>query len=239
VDEPDLNTLTDDQYSDLLTSQVHPKYRDQHTWDLLTSPEHIERTRAVLTNMHQRTAATLHRKKSEREAFEQECRARGAAGKSAWFESQPQYEASRRRTALFHQKVQQAISDLGKIQKKHNRATTEQSVTASRNTLRQLAMAVQRHQALHAKAGTIAEQHDYELWQLLDRLTVPIGPHQEPTSLRTMLDFYWTDVDVPSAADEARAQAERSMRRAPGGRSAQFSGVPRARHVGNEKPLAE
>jgi hypothetical protein len=169
--------------------------------------------------------------------FEQECRARGAAGKAAWFESRPAYEDSRRKAAAFHQKVQQAISELGKIQKTQNRADNHKNINEARETLRKLAVAVQRHQAMHAKSGTIAGQEDYELWQLLDRLTVPYGRNQEPTSLRTMLDFYWTDVEPTTAADEDRASAERTMRQAPGGRSSQYAGVPRARHVGSEKPL--
>lgn len=237
MDAADFSTLTDDQYSDLLTHQAHPRFRDPAVWDALTSPENIERTRAVLVQMHQRTANALGRKKSEREAFEQECRARGAAGKAAWFESQPAYENTRRKMAGFHQRIQQAISDVGKIQKDHNRAGSHLVSNAARETLRQLAVAVQRHQAQHAKAGSIAEQQDYELWQLLDRLTVPCGPNHEPTSLRTMLDFYWTDVEQTTAAGDARAVAERSMRQAPAGRSSQYAGVPRARHVGSEKPL--
>lgn len=238
MDAPDLTTLTDDQYSDLLTGQVHPKFRDPDVWNTLTSPENIERTRTVLVHIHQRTAITLGRKKAERDAFEQECRARGAAGKAEWFQSRPAYEASRRKTAAFHQKVQQAISEVGKIQRTHNRATSHQSSNASRDTLRLLAIAVQQHQAVHAKAGSIAGQEDYELWQLLDRLTVPCGPNQEATTLRTMLDFYWTDVDVVDQSEEARSAAERTMRQAPAGRSSQYTGVPRARHVGNQKPLA-
>jgi hypothetical protein len=237
VDAADFSTLTDDQYSDLLSGQVHPKFRDPDVWSAITSPENIERTRAVLMNMHQRTANTLGRKKSERDVFEQECRARGAAGKAEWFESRPAYEDSRRKAAAFHQKVQQAISELGKIQKTQNRADNHKNINEARETLRKLAVAVQRHQAMHAKSGTIAGQEDYELWQLLDRLTVPYGRNQEPTSLRTMLDFYWTDVEPTTAAEEDRASAERTMRQAPGGRSSQYAGVPRARHVGSEKPL--
>jgi hypothetical protein len=237
VDAADFSTLTDDQYSDLLSGQVHPKFRDPDVWNAITSPENIERTRAVLMNMHQRTANTLGRKKSERDVFEQECRARGAAGKAEWFESRPAYEDSRRKAAAFHQKVQQAISELGKIQKTQNRADNHKNINEARETLRKLAVAVQRHQAMHAKSGTIAGQEDYELWQLLDRLTVPYGRNQEPTSLRTMLDFYWTDVEPTTAAEEDRASAERTMRQAPGGRSSQYAGVPRARHVGSEKPL--
>lgn len=237
MDAADFSTLTDDQYSDLLSGQVHPRFRDPDVWEAITSPENIERTRTVLAHIHQRTATTLGRKKSERDAFEQECRARGEAGKAEWFESRPAYEDSRRKTAAFHQKVQQAMSEVGKIQKSHNRAGSHQVSNAARVTLRKLAVAVQRHQAMHAKSGTIAGQEDYELWQLLDRLTVPYGPNQEPTSLRTMLDFYWTDVEPTTSADEDRAVAERAMRQAPAGRSGQFAGMPRARHVGSDKPL--
>lgn len=238
MDAPDFSALTDEQYSDLLSGQVHPKFRNPDVWAALTSLEHIERTRAVLVDIHQRTANTLHRKKSERDAFEQECRARGAAGKRAWFETRPAWEDSRRKTAAFHQKVQQAISEVSKIQKANNRATSHLVSNAGRDTLRQLAVAVQRHQAAHARSGEIAGQEDYELWQALDRLTVPCGPEQEPTSLRTMLDFFWADVTPVSGGEAARSAAEKTMRQAPAGRSARFNGMPKARHVGNEKGLA-
>lgn len=237
MDAADFSALTDDQYSDILSGQVHPKFRDPAVWSALTSPGNFERTRTVLVNIHQRTENTLRRKKSERDAFEQECRARGAAGKAAWFESRPAYEDSRRKTAAFHQKVLAAISELGKLSKDRNRADNHKNINEARETLRKMAVQVQRHQAMHAKSGTIAGQEDYELWQLLDRLTVPYGPNREPTSLRTMLDFYWTDVEPTTPSSEERAAAERTMRQAPAGRSAQYAGVPRARHVGSDKPL--
>jgi hypothetical protein len=239
VDAPDLSALDDRQYEQIVVAHAHPKHRDPETWALLTSPQYSERTRAALTNVHQRTAATLRRRKTEREAFEQECRARGSAGKEEWFASRPEYERWRRGTAGFHQMIQSAISELGKLQRRQNhQAASQQAGQAAREALRKLSIAVQRHQAVHAKTGTIAAQEDYELWQLLDRLTVPCGPNQEPTTLRMMLDFYWTDVDVVDDAAESRAAAERTMRQAPAGQAAQFSGVPKARHVGNAKPLA-
>jgi hypothetical protein len=239
VDAPDLTTLDDRQYEQLAVANAHPRSRVPETWALLSSPENIDRTRTALTHVHQRTANTLRRRKSEREAFEQECRARGQAGKQDWFSSRPEYERWRRGTASFHQMIQAAISELSKTARRHNhRAVTQQSSQAARDTLRRLSLAVRNHQAAHAKAGTIAEQPDYELWQLLDRLTVPCGPDQEPTTLRTMLDFYWTDVDVVDDGETSRAAAERTMRQAPGGQASQFSGVPKARHVGNSKPLA-
>lgn len=239
MDAPDLTTLDDREYEQLAIQHAHPRHRDPDTWALLTNPRHLERTRAALTNVHQRTAATLRRRKTERDAFQQECHARGEAGKKEWFATRTDYERWRRGTAGFHQMVQSAISELNKAQRIQNhRATTQQSAQAAREALRKLAVAVQRHQALHAKSGTLAGQEDYELWQLLDQLTVPCGPDQEPHTLRTMLDFYWTDVETVTDADAERAAAERVMRRAPAGRSAEYTGVPRARHVGNEKRLA-
>ncbi|WP_032761153.1 hypothetical protein [Streptomyces alboviridis] len=239
MDAPDLTTLDDRQYEQLAVGHAHPRYRDADTWNLLTSPQHIERTRAVLANVHQRTAATLRRRKTERDTFQQECHARGEDGKKEWFATRPEYERWRRGTAGFHQMIQQAISELGKLQRQHNhKAMTQQGTQAAREALRRLSIAVQRHQAAHAKTGTIAAQEDYELWQLLDRLTVPCGPAQEQTSLRTMLDFYWTDVDMVTDAEADRARVESTMRGAPAGRSARYAGVPRARHVGNEKDLA-
>ncbi|MFE1451971.1 hypothetical protein [Streptomyces olivaceoviridis] len=239
MDAPDLSELDDEQYEDLAITQAHPGSRDPEIWSQLSSPEHIERTRAVLANVHARTAAALRRRKTEREAFQQECHARGEAGKKEWFATRAEYEKWRRGAAGFHQMVQSAISDLGKAQRNHNRkALTQRSSQEAREALRKLSIAVQRHQAQHAKAGSIAEQQDYELWQLLDRLTVPCGPDQEPTTLRTMLDFYWTDVDVADEAEERRRAAEKVMQQAPAGRSARFTGNPRARHIGNEKGLA-
>ncbi|MFD9249605.1 hypothetical protein [Streptomyces bottropensis] len=238
MDAPDLSALDDRQYEQFVVAHAHPKHRDPDQWELLTSPQYIEQTRTALNNVHQRTAATLRRRKTEREAFEQECRARGEAGKQEWFASRPEYEKWRRGTAGFHQMIQAAISELGKTQRRQNhRTATQQGAQAAREALRKLSIAVQKHQAAHARSGQIAGQEDYELWQLLDRLTVPCGPDQDPTSLRTMLDFYWTDVDVVQDEDEARAAAEKTMRKAPAGRSAQYAGVPRARHVGNDKGL--
>ena len=233
-----LADLDDTEYEQLAVDNANPKMRDPKAWQALTAPQNIDRTREILNRVHQRAGNSMRRKKAEREEFHQQFHARGLEGKAEWFATMPEYETWRRRAAYFHQTMQAALSELGKIQRKQNRAVTQQGGQEARETLRKLSIAGQRHQAIHARSGQIAGQEDYELWQLLDRLTVPCGPNQEPTSLRTMLDFYWTDVDVVSDQEQARQAAERTMRQAPGGQAAQFSGMPRARHVGNEKPLA-
>ena len=239
MDAPDLSSLDDEQYAELVTGNINPRTRDAAVWEALTSPDYLERTRATLTSVNHRAASAMRRRKTEREAFHQECLRRGEAGKQEWFNTRPEYEEWRRKAAFFHQTVLTAISELTKLTRDRNRASNRRNHDESRETLRKLAAAVNRHQAMHAKSGQIAGQEDYGLWQLLDRLTVPCGPNQEPTTLRTMLDFYWTDVDVATEDGENRAAAERVMRQAPAGRSAPFSGVPRARHVGNGKELTE
>lgn len=241
MDAPDpftLADLDDATYEQLAVDNANPKMRDPDAWNALTSPQHIERTRELLNRVHQRAGNSMRRKKAEREEFHQQCHERGAEGKAEWFATLPEYEAWRRRAAYFHQTMQAALSELGKLHRTQNRAANKQGGQEARETLRKLSVAVQRHQAVHAKSGQIAGQEDYELWQLLDRLTVPCGPDQEPTSLRTMLDFYWTDVTPVTDQDVERSEAEHAMRQAPAGKAAQFAGVPRARHVGSQKPLA-
>ncbi|MFG2540638.1 hypothetical protein ACGFU4_35910 [Streptomyces sp. NPDC048511] len=238
MDAADLAQLSDGELEELLTANIHPPRRDAEAWAAIIHPDNLPRARQLLVNIHERTASVLRRRKTERDAFRAECFARGAAGKADWFGSQAEYDAARRRTANFHQRVQRAISELGKEQRNVNRAQSIDVVNEARETLRRLSVAVQRHQAAHARGGGIAEQSDYELWQLLDRLTVPTGPDQSPTTLRTMLDIYWTDVSPITAEGEQREQAERLMRRAPAGQAAAFSGVPRARHVDNGKRLS-
>ncbi|MGI5353855.1 hypothetical protein ACQI4E_00835 [Streptomyces sp. CA-252508] len=238
MDAQQIAHLDDKQYEQLIVSNAHPPVRDPEIWAALTHPDNLARTRELMVHMHQRTGNTLRNRKAERDIFHRECIARGEAGRKAWLDSRAEYESWRRRAANFHQCIQQAIGELGKVQRTVNRQQTLQVGENYREMLRQLACAVHHHQATHAKAGGIADQADYELWRVLDRMTVPVGRDQEQVTLRTMLDIYWTDVTPVDEVQERRAEAERTMRAAPGGKSARYGGVPQARHVHNDKKLA-
>ncbi|MEU5109668.1 hypothetical protein AB0H07_46800 [Streptomyces sp. NPDC021354] len=238
MDAHQLSALDDAEYEQIAKENAHPPARDPEVWAALTHPINIARTREAYTGMLERTAVTLRNRKVERDAFQQECFARGEAGKQEWFASRTEYDRWRRRAGNFHQTMQKAIADVGRAQKTINRSVNHQLAQHHRERLRELATAISRHQAQHARSGAIAEQCDYELWRLLDQLTIPLGPADEPTTLRTMLDIYWPDVEPVSAQRAAEEQAETAMRQAPGGRSAHYSGVPRARHVNNGKRLA-
>lgn len=238
MDAPDLSTLDDDAYEKLAVQHAHTTTRDDTVWALLTHPDHLPRTRDILLNAANRTANAMRRKKTERDAFHLECLARGTDGKREWFATRPEYESWRKRAGSFHQTMLQTVSDLGKLQKKANRDSNSNRAQQHRDVIRKLAVAVHRHQAMHMRSGEQPRQEDYELWQLLEKLTVPYGPDQEPTTLRSMLDFCWMDVTPVDPGEERRALLEQTMRDAPSGRSSQYTGVPRARHVGGGKDLA-
>lgn len=238
MDAHTLAQLDDDAYNQTVNECIHTKTADPEVWAALTSPELLDRTHQSLTNVFQRVSTQIRLARTKRDEFRQECFRRGDAGKKDWFESLPDYESWRNRAGNFQAAVQARLSEVGKIRKNVNRAMNRQNHDRSRNALRELATAVRKHQAAHAKAGGIAQQCDYELWRLLDEVTVPMGPEGEPTSLRTMLDFYWVDVETVTAGDEGRAAAETVMRSAPAGQSSRFAGMPRARHVGNDKALS-
>lgn len=238
MDAGRLSRLDDAVYEQLVLDNAHPPARDPEVWAALIDPALIDRTRDALNALFQRSSSVLRKRREERERFRLECFARGPAGKQEWFASKREYDAWRHRAANFSRTVQNALSEINKAKKELNRSMNHQVAQNHRDRLRDLACAVHRHQAAHARSGGIADQADYELWRTLDRITVPIGPANEPTSLRTMLDIYWSEVSPVDESEERRARAERAMRAAPAGQAARFSGVPKARHVGNGKHLA-
>ncbi|MFJ2643827.1 hypothetical protein [Streptomyces sp. NPDC087511] len=230
VDAQDLAQLEDKEFEQMLTSNIHPPTRDARTWAAIIHPDNLPRARKILTHVHERTASVLRRRKTEREEFRIECFARGEAGKREWFATRADFESLRRRTANFHQRVQRAITELGQEQRNVNRAQSHNAGQQSRETLRELAVAVQRHQAVHARNGGGAEQVDHELWQHLDRLTVPTGPGQHPTTLRTMLSIYWTDTHPLDDDPGPRTRTEQVTRSTP----AAHPSVPQARRADDQ-----
>ncbi|MEU2391408.1 hypothetical protein [Streptomyces sp. NPDC007369] len=238
MDARDVADLEDKEYEDLIVANAHPPARNPEVWTALTHPDNLARTYDVITNVHQRAGNVLRKRKAERDLFQTECFARGEEGKREWFATRAEYESWRKRAANFHQMIQRAISELGRVKRSVNRSANHRVAQEQRETLRMLALAVHRHQAAHAREGGVAAQSDYELWRMLDRLTVPVGADSEQVTLRTMLDIYWSDVRPVDEGEGRRAEAELAMRSAPAGKSGRYGGVPRARHVHNGKELA-
>lgn len=238
MDVQELADLEDSQFESVIIANAHPPNRDPEVWAALTDPNLIDRTRDTLTTLYQRNMGGIIKRRDEHEAFRRECRALGRSGWKSLAAAQAEYEERRRRATNFGRTMQNALAVVKETRRNINRATNHQTAQDMRERLRELAQALQKHQVAHARIGGVAEQHDYELWQALDRIRVPLGPDSKMVSLRSMLDVYWTDVQPVSDEESRRTQAERVMRSAPAGQSAMFSGVPRARHVHNDKGLA-
>lgn len=227
--------MNDQEFGEVITRCTHVRTTDPDEWAALTSPALIARTRDALAHMYQRVSTQIRNAKAKREDFRQECFKRGDAGKTEWFATLPEYERWRNRAGNFQAAVQARLSETGKILKNANRASNHLNHDRSRNALRLLATAVQKHQAAHARAGGIAEQCDYELWRELEQITIECD--EQDTTLRTMLDVYWFDVTPVTAAQQSAQQAEALMKAAPAGQSSRFSGTPRARHVDSDRKL--
>ncbi|MEV4194851.1 hypothetical protein [Streptomyces toxytricini] len=201
MDARDIAALEDKEYEDLIVANAHPPARNPEVWAALTHPDNLARTYDIITNVHQRTGNVLRKRKAERDLFQAQCFARGEEGKREWFATRAEYESWRKRAANFHQMIQRAISELGKVQRSVNRSANHRVAQEQRETLRRLALAVHRHQAAHAREGAAAGPSDHELWRMLDALTVPVGAEQEQVPLRTMLDIYWSEArpaEVPN-----------------------------------------
>lgn len=238
MDAQQIAALSDDDYNKLVNANIHQRERDTAAWRILLSPEFVIRTHDQLNVTYQRVIGALRKRKAGRDVFQSECFKRGDAGKREWFETRPEYEEWRRRAVNFHRAVQDAMAEINKARKEANILQNDQVSHRHREALRELAVAVRDHQAEHARAGGVAEQPDYELWQALDRVTVPCGPGGRPVSLRSMLDVYWYEVEPETAVGRAQDGAERLMRSAPAGRSSRYGGIPEARHVHNDKTIA-
>lgn len=234
MDIQELADLDDEQFAEVVRLCIHVKTADPQVWEALTSAEMVERTRLTLATVFQRVSGQIRHRKAKREEFRQECFRKGPEGKTEWFATMPEFDDWRNRAGNFCAAVQARIAEANRIQKKINRSNNHLNMDHTRNVLRLLAVAVQKHQAAHARAGGIAEQCDYELWKTLEALSIPVRGGS--ASLRAMLDVVWFDVDPVTAEGAETEMNEQMMRAAPASRS--FTGVPRARHVGSERKLA-
>lgn len=237
MDSNEITHLNDDELRRLILRHVHYTVGDPAVWTALREPENVVRTREALRSIVNGLGTRMTRMRADRDAYHAECFARGGEGKREWFTSKEAYENERGRLGSLHKALQSRLAEVREAQKDVNRQNSIDVSQQAREALRQLSIAVQKHQAAHARSGTIAEQCDYELWQLLNRLTVPVGPQNEQLSLRAMLDFYWTDVEAVSGRQAALEELEGAVRSVPVGGAASFGGSSRAQRVGSDRRL--
>lgn len=209
----ELSQLSDGNFSEVVGRQVLPNATDQEILAALLSEELIVRTHAALNALANRVAGHVKRINIAREEFRTKCMARGNQGRMEWHNTKFAFEQSKQGKVHYLKCVQGRLSQANRQLRDYNRARNHENIDHTRNTVRLLAIAIQRHQAAHVRTGGIAEQADYELWQLLDHLTLMF--HEKETPLRRMVDMVWTEVFPVTDQQRATEAAREALRRRP------------------------
>jgi hypothetical protein len=234
MDATSISQLDDPAFRELITTNIHTADDTKAIWEQLMAREVADRTIEILRDLRIQTEASMSRKRRELDEFQADCLLRGKRGRQDWLAEKRQFDDWKRRANNFRRMVEGRQIQVRTRMKfgYEERARADQG---ARDALAKLCLQIQRHQAACASSGRRAEQADYELWALLDELTIPLT-EGGAVSLEYMLRTYW----MQTARDKnaGRRAKERLMKQAPAGRSATFEGAPKARHLGSGKPLA-
>lgn len=246
LDAAELSSVSDQALKELVRKHLHPLRGDPEVWEALFAPDAIERTYEILTGMLDSAESAARKRNVELQAVRIACLDRGRQGTTEWLHADALHQQWKSKNGGFTQLVQRRLSELRKARGRNRHAGKEERAVAHaivmerdryRTIIRDLTRAIHLHQARTAAGSRSAEQYDYDLWRLLDGIEMPVGPGSTAT-LRDVLRTYWFDTSPATVADGERGRAERLMQQAPGGRSAHFEGVPKARRVNEPRNLA-
>lgn len=249
--------LSDERFREFVEKHLNPHTGDPAAWDALYSRDLMPRTTGVLQDMWEKVTTTLGVKKVEADAFHLESVERGT--KQDWFAYRLEYTEWRRRAVAFQLMVQRRLAGAkearrawGKAQQarqeqriaergpdyKDRLARTRAAKEECETTLRLLALKIREHQALATLSGRMPEQHDYDLWRLLDEIMLTVGKNGELAPMRKVMEAYWLDTSEATVAEGQRGQAERMMKQAPAGKSPRYEGIAKVRRIDEPKRLA-
>ena len=235
MDATSINQLDDPAFRELITTNIHTADDTKTVWEQLADRRVADRTIETLRDLRLQTEGSMSRKRRELAELQAECLLRGRRGRQDWLAAKREFDDWKRRANNFRRMVEARQIQVRTRMKfgYEERARVDQG---ARDALAKLCLQIQRHQAACAVSGRRAEQADYELWALLEELTIPLT-EGGAASLEYMLRTYWT----PTSRDKnaGRRTNERLMKQAPAGRSATFEGHPKARNVGSDKTLAD
>ncbi|MFF7837563.1 hypothetical protein ACFZC6_01815 [Streptomyces ossamyceticus] len=248
--------LGDERFKELVTKHLARSDGDPALWEVLLGETLINRTTETLKDMFEVACAAAAKRANERNEIRVACLERGPSGRTEWLHSDAKYQLWKSRNSHFKKLVQTRLTEArearrdhvlsGRAVKKTNRddrlVAHARQMTDERNhhvgVIREFARMVQRHQAMTAASGRMPEQHDYDLWRLLDELSMPDGAERDLIPLRQMLQAFWYDTTPATLAEGVRGQTERMMRQAPAGRSPRYEGTPKVRRIDEPKRLA-
>ncbi|OBK38581.1 hypothetical protein A5658_03410 [Mycobacterium sp. 1245111.1] len=162
--------LDDDGFEQLVLANISPRNRDAHVWAALLTPNSIARTHATLVAAVQRNASAM------------------AARRQDPGSDNPTYRQWRHRAQNFARIAQAALSEINAERRTLEAAADKSSARRYREQLRHLASEIACHQQRSDIAGINPEDHDHQLWNVLDTISIPHGPESTPTTLRDLLD---------------------------------------------------
>jgi len=244
-DQVKLLSLDAEFLAALIRQHLHVQDGDPDLWKLLASEAIRGRTAAALKGILRDVREEIKKKAMEHQALRIRLLKQGGYGRRAWDKADAEHQAWKTRRGEFLIAVEHRLGSI----KDPDEGTREQMLARRarrlsanearyRDAVQALAVRIHQHQALTARSSREPEQHDYDLWRLLDELTVPLGDDNAPVPLRRMLRAYWFETTPATVREGETRTAERMMRQAPAGRSQRYGGTPKARHIGNPGSLA-
>jgi hypothetical protein len=162
--------LDDDAFERLVLANISPRNRNARVWAALLAPNSIARTHATLVAAVQRNASAMGARRADL----------GSDG--------PTYRQWRHRAQSFARIAQAALSEINAERRALETAADKNSARRYREQLRHLASEIACHQQRSDTAGINPEDHDHQLWNVLDTISIPHGPESTPTTLRDLLD---------------------------------------------------
>ncbi|PKV95522.1 hypothetical protein ATK30_6444 [Amycolatopsis echigonensis] len=184
-----LTQLSDEQLEELVLANLGPDAAG--LWESLIAPPLLGRVRAILVATQHRIDNDLRTRRSRRSER------RSKLGLDLTSPYEQRYDQWRGRVTVFKRLVETRLSQT-------RAATADENHRAAalnhrhRNAVRMLAKAIDCHRRAVGTAFD-PEPADRALWQVLDDVTVPLGPQGVSVPVRDMLDTYWSfDENHPS-----------------------------------------
>ncbi|GAB3365958.1 hypothetical protein GCM10027360_33000 [Amycolatopsis echigonensis] len=182
---------SDDQLEELVLANLGPDATG--LWQALLLPPLLDRVRTILIATQHRVDNDLRTRRSRR----------NERGSKLGFDPTSHYEQRysqwRVRVTMFKRLVETRLSQTraAAADENHKAAALNRR---HRNAVRRLAEAIDRHRRTLG-AEVDPEPADRALWQILEDVTVPLGPQGVPVAVRDMLTTYWSSAQKGAAMD--------------------------------------
>jgi hypothetical protein len=179
----DVDDVSPDELAVLSDEQVWQRYMADrlslhHDWEPLLAAD-APRIRAILVQIINDVSHQLAVRRSELDAFHAECLDDEIEGRQRFFDARRDHDEWRAGAMQFKRHVEARAALVKRYVDQQRRANHEKQVRTKeqhyRETIRQLTLAIARHNRNCAESGLQGTRADMRLWGLLDELTVPHG----------------------------------------------------------------